>query len=554
MSEHKQDQRVSTMPSRQAFKSLREVKTLQEAFETKEFRDRIAQAAPKHLDPDTMLRTFIQAANKTPNIYRCDMRQALGAFMSLTYLGLPPNTPLGLSHLIPFKSRRMRDGKWEDYYDLQLVIGYPGYADLAYRSGMVKSIHSDVVLPGEHFRAEHGSHKVLEHRPELDHDTNGLTPRAAYAFVRLTDDEEFEVLGWADIMRLRNRSQSFQTAERARIEAEEKGQRPPRTWTDAPWVRDEREMAKKSAFRRLAKWLPRSPDLRAAVDLEEVQDRSRMDFGPVIDGTSTPMDGIPEAKEEEAPRDPGSTFNIRHNPEERRREADALHYGDESDSQKDIVDTSDNNRRTAGERIIDSTKEARQMVHDGDVPQRADSEPPAPPTAPFEAVLIDAFGEAGQSYTSPVQFAEALYITADRARQNGDQDLENLLFYNRDAILEAQKTPAAFKILLGLSSEDHPDDGKARLVETLPTAIEPPTERGGRLNWQQWAKAIKAGIGLYPEERLVEFCDKNREWLTLAPIAPRVLAIRAIVEAFSTKGLVIPTWLGELMSSPPEAA
>lgn len=486
-----QPKKVEQLPSQGSFRKLSQCTTLAQAFETRELRDRIAAAVPKHLDPDTMLRTFIQASSKTPLIYKCDLRQSLGAFMSLTYLGLVPGTVLGHAHLIPFAKHKKVDNEWVDAgHDLQVIIGYTGYVELAFRSGFLRDLQTGVVLPGEHFRHRKGTQKYLEHEQNIDLDASRLTPRAAYAVASLVNEgTEFEVMPWAEVIGIRNRSQAYQTAQRAMERAKSTGGRLPTTWTEAPWVRDEKEMGRKTVLRRLAKILPRCPELRAGLDLEDSQDAGKkVDFGPVIDGTVTPMDGLPEAASEdneqiEHTADPGAAFGMR---------------------------------------------EEQATTQAADPPAGND----------FEAVVVDPFGEIiGEPHTDPVEFARAL--VALRAR--GDS-LEALREHNADAIEEARKVPAAFRLLVGL--DEPPADAPIATITV-------PTERGGKPGWANWAKAIKAGVGLVPPAKLGEWIERQRDVLTKAPMAQRALAVRAIAGAAGKTSVAMPQWVAELMQKAP---
>jgi recombination protein RecT len=553
---------VAQLPSKGAFRKLKDCRTLAEAFETKEIRDRIAGAIPKHMDPDTMLRAFVMAASKTPHIKDCDMMQSLGAFMSLTYLGLVPGTIQQLAHLIPYERTKWNaTTKKREHvaWDLQVQIGYPGYLELALRSGFVKSVHCDVVLPGEHFRAEHGTHKVLEHRPELDRNSSGLMPRAAYAYVRMThDDDQFEVMPWADVLKIRDRSQAFRSAQAAKERAEKEGWRIPPTWTEAPWVRDEREMGKKTAFRRLAKWLPKCPELRAGVAIEDSQDGGhRLDFGPIIDGTATPFDGIQEVTETTdggGGGDPGSAFG------DRREGPDGPDGPDDQDGGGAGGGTgggSGGSTRTAGNKTAGTTATATGQT--GKPP--ADRQPGSASTADtsgqtaahsettapgFEAILIDAYGEPadGEIHTDPVKFSRALAELYDATIET---ERGALLEHNADTIADAREYPGAVVILNAM--EDGGGGPASQTGEPAGTtaAAEPirPVDVRGRPDWKGWTAAIRTAAAGQTTAGFGPWLDVQRETLTSAPMSQRALAARALTEAAGKLNASLPRWFAE---------
>ena len=292
-------------PTRAEFKSLKECRTLGEAFQSPEFMDRIKQSAPAHVKPARMLRTFIQAASRAPLLLQCNMRSVLGAMLTCTEVGLEPNTPLQHAFLIPFGKYKWNSETRKrelEGYEVQLIFGYPGLLDLSYRSGHVVSVHADVVWPADvkdekHWSFSYGTDAHLHHVPTGIHEADQV-PVWAYAHANLTQGQAFEVLPWSEVIRIRNGSQGYQSAQRAK-EAGEKSARPyiPAAWTEAPWVKFEAQMARKTAFRSLSKWLPKSVELAGALALDEQQDFGTVDFGAVIDGNASIMDGgLPEGE------------------------------------------------------------------------------------------------------------------------------------------------------------------------------------------------------------------------------------------------------------------
>ena len=494
-------------PSRAVTKRLSECQTLQEAFETAEFRDRIAGAIPRHMDPDTMLRAFVQAASKTPLIYRCNLRQSIGAFLSLTYLGLTPGTSLGLAHLIPFRSGRLKPGQTEkdQKFDLNVIIGYHGYIELAFRSGMVRDIQTGVVFAGEHFDHEQGTNKFLIHKRNIDLDTSGLTPRCAYAVATLAaEGHEFEIMPWPEVLSIRNRSQAYRRALAAKNAAEGEGKRPPLTWTEAPWVRDEKQMGRKTAIRRLANILPKCPELRAGVALDEQADRgAKLDFGPIIEGTITPEDGIPEVAEEEDPRDPGSTYGVR--------------------------ETTQQTAPPAQTRAATARTEAKQP----------DPEPE------FETVLVDAFGEIVGEYTDPVQFAAGLSAAYAKAFP---LDRGNLLEHNADGIDDARRQSVQARGIIDAMLankeatppvESTPASG-GMFTQAEPVAV---PQINGKPSWPTWSKVVREEMVTINAADALEWIEAQREAMGKAPPPTRIVVAKAMVALLEGHGLTNPDWL-----------
>ena len=183
---------------------------------------------------------------------QCEPASFLAALLQSATLGLEPNTPLGHSYLIPY-------GK-----EATLVVGYEGYIDLAYRSGVVTSIHANVVRNGEDFEWSEGSAPYINHKPTASPQTytqgkqiyqTGRDVSHAYAIARLLGG------GHVQVVMLKEEIDAIKSRSRASH--------------DGPWVTDPVAMMKKTAIRQLRKFLPMSPQARAlhmAAGLDEQAD------------------------------------------------------------------------------------------------------------------------------------------------------------------------------------------------------------------------------------------------------------------------------------------
>lgn len=204
----------------------------------------IKLALPRHLSPERMLRVCLTAAQRTPDLLKCDQLSFVGAVVQASQLGLEPDGILGHAYLVPFNNRQT--GRKE----VQLIAGYKGLIDLARRSGHVASISAHVVYEKDRFVFAYGIEDKLEHVPHMGKDRGAAV--CVYAVARLKDGGyAFDVMSFDEIEAVRKKSQ-----------AGNKG----------PWVDHWPEMAKKTAIRRLVKYLPLSPELQKAVALDELAD------------------------------------------------------------------------------------------------------------------------------------------------------------------------------------------------------------------------------------------------------------------------------------------
>jgi len=220
-------------------------------------------ALPRHLSPERFMRIALTAVNKNPKLLKCTKESLLGCLLDCSQLGLEPDGRK--AHLIPYESK-----KQNNYY-CTLIIDYKGLVDLARRSGEIADIHADVVYQNDVFSYEYGNNGSLIHKPTL---VNRGDVVGAYSFVRLKDGAvSYEVMNIDDIKKIRARSKAKD---------------------DGPWVTDWNEMAKKTIFRRHAKWLPVSVEFQDAID---------KDYDVPIDISPVPNEEIemPKPKRQIAP-------------------------------------------------------------------------------------------------------------------------------------------------------------------------------------------------------------------------------------------------------------
>ena len=218
--------------------------TIKDRIQGDEFRKAVAHVLPKHLTPDRFVRIAIMAITRTPKLAECDQASFFGALMTLSQLGLEPDGRR--AHLIPFRNTK------RNCMECQLIVDWKGLAELAMRSGMVSYLHADIVSDGDLFEYDMG--RVVKHVPwflrrdeSKPQDPGDVI--AAYAFAEFKDGtRKAEVLSIREVEGIRARSKSADSG---------------------PWVTDWSEMAKKTAFRRLSKWLPLSPEFRDAVDKDD---------------------------------------------------------------------------------------------------------------------------------------------------------------------------------------------------------------------------------------------------------------------------------------------
>lgn len=207
----------------------------------------IQSCLPKHMTPERMCRVAFSTVTRTPSLLECVPQSLVAAIVEASSMGLEIDSR-GLAYLVPFWNKNLQRK------EAKLMTGYKGFMQLAYNSGRVTSIYAEVVCEKDTFEFAMGLDAKLVHVPNLE-DRGPM--RAAYAVARVKDaDAAFVVMGKTEIMKIKAASQGADKS-------------------DSPWVHWEEEMWKKSAIRRLCKYLPLSPEMQRAVALDEMADAGK---------------------------------------------------------------------------------------------------------------------------------------------------------------------------------------------------------------------------------------------------------------------------------------
>jgi recombination protein RecT len=250
--------------------------TLRAIFENPKVTSKLAAAVPGHLNPQRMLRVLSLCVQRTPKLAEAHPMTLLGAMMVCASLGLEPNMPLQHAFLIPYNHRRKKT------VEINVIIGYRGFIDLARRTGTLVSLHADVVYgaaelgkPGDLFEFEYGSDMHLKHVPTGERTGPKIW---AYAHSNLKDGQAFEVLPYGRVLQIRDtHSEAYRNALRDRAEN-------PRAFDTTPWVMHEHQMSSKTMVRQLSRMLPMSIEFANAVALDAMSESGRLDLASLAEG------------------------------------------------------------------------------------------------------------------------------------------------------------------------------------------------------------------------------------------------------------------------------
>jgi recombination protein RecT len=200
-------------------------------------KEQIAKALPSICSSERFIRIAMTAITKTPKLAECTQESFITCLLDLAQLGIEADGRR--AHLLPYGNK------------CTLIIDYKGLVELVKRSGDIVTIHADKVCINDDFVVNMG--EIEKHVINFKKDRGEVY--AYYCYAKMKDgSKQTEVMTVAEVDAIKKRS---------------------RASGSGPWVTDYDEMAKKTVFKRLSKWLPMSPDIISKV--EEI-DNQQFDF------------------------------------------------------------------------------------------------------------------------------------------------------------------------------------------------------------------------------------------------------------------------------------
>ncbi len=207
---------------------------LKALIQTDAAKRQIMKALPKHVDTERFVRSVLTAMNKNPKLQNCTQSSFFNALLDSAEIGLQPNGRD--AHLVPYGNT------------VTFLVDYKGLIKLAFRSGSVSGISANVVFAGDLYDYESNRHVPWGWRNDAAKPDDQGKPVGAYCKIQMKDGtEHVERMTFDEIESVRTRSKSGSSA-------------------SSPWSTDWSEMAKKTVFRRAAKWIPTNDELESAFE------------------------------------------------------------------------------------------------------------------------------------------------------------------------------------------------------------------------------------------------------------------------------------------------
>lgn len=236
----------------------------------------LKKVLPDHMKPERFNRIVLGEMRTNPLLFECTRESIGAAVMKAAQLNLEPGV-IGHCYLLPFSRTIKQGGRKEYIREVQLLIGYKGYIELAKRGGEVLSITAMEVKENDLFAVSYGTNEVLEHVPAISRRGETI---AYYAYARLKRGSVPFIV--------RNREEIQEHAlEHSKSQYE--GQ------LSGNWKKNFDSMAKKTVITELLKYLPLSVDAQKALQSDH----------KIMAGVEQTEDGIQVIEQEpsEAPID-----------------------------------------------------------------------------------------------------------------------------------------------------------------------------------------------------------------------------------------------------------
>lgn len=229
---------------------------------------------PRHIPFEKFQAVVMTAVMNNPDLLRADRASLINSCIKAATDGLLPDSRDAA--LVIFNAKvKDQSGKEHWTQKVQYMPMYQGILKKVRQSGELAAINTQVVYSKDKFRHVLGDEDKIEHEVVNGNDRGEF--EAVYCIAKLHDGTVMkEVMYKSDVERVRMTSKSGN-----------KNGEPAGIWKD--WYP---EMAKKTVFRRLAKWLPQSIDKGGIV--EAFANDDSMDVIDQETGGAATYEAVPE--------------------------------------------------------------------------------------------------------------------------------------------------------------------------------------------------------------------------------------------------------------------
>ena len=208
--------------------------------------DKVTALLPPDVSPQQFLQVCRNVVSRNPDLLKCRAKDLIDVCMRLAELGLYAGGTMPEAHVVVFNNTETDERGRDVRVPTPTVIpDYRGLAKLAVQHPNVLAVHAQLVCEGDDFSYEQGTTPRIEHKPNWQGSRKNIIGAYAVGWLR-GDRAVVEVMNHEELELVRSKSKA----------------------KDSPaWRQFAGEMYRKTVFRRLSKWLPRSNRLRMAVEM-----------------------------------------------------------------------------------------------------------------------------------------------------------------------------------------------------------------------------------------------------------------------------------------------
>lgn len=216
---------------------------------------RMESLVPSHINANRIISSVIVRVGNDPKLAECEVGSIITCALQCCQYGLEPDTPLQQCHLIPYKKQA------------KVIIGYRGFATLAYNTGEVSDIHTNVVYWDDEYRLDFNTDGFdFYHRPNHTGDRSEDKIRLFYSRLFYRDP----------IIKPRMNEMLLEDVKKIQNKAPGSGK------DDSPWKNHFVAMGNKTVFKNSMKGAPLSPE-KSGLFYQAVQDDNAVEAGkPVV--------------------------------------------------------------------------------------------------------------------------------------------------------------------------------------------------------------------------------------------------------------------------------
>lgn len=208
------------------------------------------------INPEVIFRLVLFCADRNPFLLKCTVLSIVHSAIQSAEIGLEVGSALNHAYIVPY----FEDSQWV----ARFTVSAFGYAELAYRSGKVKSIWWHPVYKGDKFEYRLGDTPRIVHEPAGENEEDGNLTHV-YAVAEMVGGGKIRhILTLKQIDRLKNMNPAVK-----------KGK-------FSPWTDNKAEMACAKVVKAICKRLPKSRELAQAMSMDDAVESGKPEIAESI--------------------------------------------------------------------------------------------------------------------------------------------------------------------------------------------------------------------------------------------------------------------------------